>query len=386
MTSMIDDERDAILRTAMKAAGLNAILAWYPEDLVMVGGTWACLGMNLCLYPQTGQPVYFMPPCEPEDVCPPGFALRRFPIEAGSWSALRSMIAAELSALGATDRLGVALDGGQHAVTSFSGETPLFGSQAIAAILGDVRAVDATALFTAVGLRKTAREIECIRRASAVAGVGLKTFHEGLMPGRSEAELAALVEGAIQSRSGRDGCRLARAWAMVQSGPGIFQSGTFSRSSGRRFEEGDLVLIELGTCVDGYWSDLTRTACVGRIGEAQRSLLSAVKGAQGAAIAALAPGRSHEEIDAAARDYLRERGYGEGFAHNCGHHVGFRYHDRGPTLQKGSATKLEAGMIVTIEPGSYGAEFGGGARFEDDVLVTEHGAEVLSPRDISWNP
>lgn len=384
MTSMVDTERDAILRAAMKAADLKAILAWYPEDLVMVGGTWACLGMNLCLYPQTGQPVYFMPPCEPEDVCPPGFTLRRFPIEPGSWSALRSMLAAELTALGATDRLGVALDGGQHAVTSFAGETPLFGSQAIAAILGDVRPVDATALFTAVGLRKTANEIECIRRASAVAGVGLKVFHEGLVPGRSEAELAALVEGAIQSHSGRDGCRLARAWAMVQSGPGIFQSGTFSRSSGRRFEEGDLVLIELGTCVDGYWSDLTRTSCVGRMGEAQRSLLSAVVGAQTAAIAALAPGRTHEEIDGAARDYLRERGYAEGFAHNCGHHVGFRYHDRGPTLQKGSATPLEPGMIVTIEPGSYGAEFGGGARFEDDVLVTENGAEVLSPRDISW--
>jgi Xaa-Pro aminopeptidase len=378
-----DRERDSRLRSAMREAGLGAILAWFPEDLVLTGGTWPCLGMNLCLYPAEGQPVYYLSPPEPEDVIPPGFLERRFAIEAGDWGGLRRLLAQDLARLGVA-RLGVATDGGQHATTSFAGETPIFGGAAIAAILADLATVDATELFTQAGLRKTPLEIERVRKANQVAGFGLSAFHEALRAGRSEAEVAAAIEGAIQSRSGNDGCGVARAWAMVQGGDNIYWSGTYSRSSGNRLKEGDLVLLELGTCVDGYWSDLTRTACVGPAGDRQRALLQAVQGAQAAAIAEIRPGVTHEAIDGAARSYLEARGLGKGFAHGCGHHVGFRYHDRGPALQKGSATPLAEGMIITVEPGCYGREFGGGARFEDDVLVTSVGAEVLSPRDITW--
>ena len=387
MAIEIDKARDEMLRRGMRAAGVAALLGRYPEDLVMMAGTWPCLGMNLCLYPAEGQPVYYMSPNEPDDVCPSGFTLRRFAIEPGKWSDLRSLLVADIAALGITDRdIGTAADGGQHAVTSFSGETPLFGAGAMARLLEGLSVRDATALFQSAGLRKTPLEVERIRRASTVAGVGLSVFHAELRAGRSEAEIAALVEAAIQSHSGKDGCSLAHAWAQVQAGPNVLQGGTFSRSSAYRLVEGDLVLIELGTCVDGYWSDLTRTACVGRIGERQKELLTAVKGAQAAAIAAVKPGLPHEDIDRTARDFLEAKGFGAGFTHNCGHHVGFRYHDRGPALQKGSSTPIEAGMVITVEPGSYGAAFGGGARFEDDVLVTDGGGEVLSPRHISWEP
>lgn len=385
MTSEIDPARDEILRREMRAKELKAILAWYPEDLVMVAGTWSCLGINLCLYPAEGRPVYYMAPNEPDDVCPAGFDLRRFAIDPGRWTELRALLGGDLSRLGlAGSDIGVATDGGQHAVTTFPGETPILGGEAIVLILAGKRTRDATPLFVAAGLQKTAREVERIRRANTIAGIGLRAFHDQMRPGRSEAEVAAVVEGAIQSQSGREGCRLARGWAHVQGGSNIHVGGTFSRSSGYRLAEGDLVLIELGTCVDGYWSDLTRTDCVGRIGDRQRSLLSAVKGAQGAAIAAVRSGVTHEEIDRVARDYLEVRGYGPGFIHNCGHHVGFRYHDRGPALTKGSTMPLEAGMVVTIEPGSYGVKFGGGCRFEDDVLVRDGGAELLSPREIAW--
>jgi Xaa-Pro aminopeptidase len=142
--------------------------------------------------------------------------------------------------------------------------------------------------------------------------------------------------------------------------------------------EGDLVVLELAVCVDGYWSDLTRTACVGEPDERQRALLGAVREAQAAAIRAVRPGVTGEEVDGAARSILEQRGYGAGFTHNCGHHVGFRYHDRGPVHQQGSRLPLQAGMTVTIEPGAYGPEYGGGARFEDDVLVIPGGAEILS--------
>jgi len=385
MTSVLDPEREGILRRGMKDAGLKAILAWFPEDLAMVGGTWPCLGMNLCLYPAEGRPVYYMPPNEPADVGPVGFTVRHFDIEPGNWTSLKTILRSDIGALGLTGlELGTEPDDGQHAVTTFSGETPLFGTQAISTILSGIKTCDATAFFTTAGLRKTGLEIERIRRANVIAGIGLSAFHAEIKPGRTEAEVAASVEGVIQSQSGKQGCSLARAWAQVQAGPNIYKGGTFSRSSGQVLCEGDLVLIELGTCVDGYWSDLTRTACVGRAGDRQKALLTAVKGAQAAAIAVVRPGLTHEAVDKAARDYLEERGYGKGFMHNCGHQVGFRYHDRGPVLQKGSKATLETGMIITIEPGCYGEAFGGGARFEDDILVTASGSESLSPRNIVW--
>jgi Xaa-Pro aminopeptidase len=385
MPAEMDSERDALIRRELGSFGLGAILAWFPEDLVITGGTWSCLGTNLCLYPLDGQPVYYMAPNEPEDSCPPGFLLHRFAMEPGNWTDLRAKLRADLGRLGLTDRkVGVARDGGQHAVTSFPGESPLFGMEQTQIVTEDLNTVDANALFTRIGLVKTRREIDRIRIANTVAGAGIAAFYASVEAGRSEAEVAAIIEEAIQSRSGKDGCRLARAWAMVQGGRHIYQAGTFSRSSGNLLGQGDMVLLELGTCVDGYWSDLTRTACVGKANERQRALLTAVQGAQATAMAAARPGVTHEEVDRAARSYLESRGFGAGFTHNCGHHVGFRYHDRGPTLQKGSAAPLESGMVITIEPGCYGAEFGGGCRFEDNILITENGMEVLSPKELTW--
>ena len=140
--------------------------------------------------------------------------------------------------------------------------------------------------------------------------------------------------------------------------------------------------MELGTFADGYWSDLTRSGVVGEPSAAQAALLGAVREAQGAAIAAIRPGVSHAAVDAAARQVLDARGYGDGFTHATGHHVGFRWHDPGPMLAAGSLEPLAAGMVITVEPGTYGPQFQGGARFEDNVLVTESGGEPLSPRDL----
>jgi len=380
MSAFSDPARRQILQDEIEKAGFRAIVAWWLEDLVLMAGTWPCLGMNLCLYPVAGDPVYYLSALEPADVCPPGFVCRRFAVDPGRWVELRSVLLADMAALGlqAAD-IGIAGDGGQHAVTSFSGETPPFGAQAVAVILDGLGVRDATAVFTAAGLRKTPREIERIRRANTVAGAGLAVFRQAAQPGHTEAAIAALVEAAIQTRSGQDGCALARGWAQVQAGQNTHFGGTYSRSSAYRLAKGDLVLLELATCVDGYWSDLTRTTCVGTPSRRQKSLLTAVKDAQEATIAAVRPGISHEELDLVARNFLTDRGFGAGFTHATGHHVGFRYHDRGPTLRNGESAALEPGMVLTIEPGCYGAAFEGGARFEDNVLGGPQKAELLSP-------
>ncbi len=381
MEGLRDAERDSLLRALMGKEGLQALLALFPEDLVMVGGGWSCLGLALCLYPAEGQPVFYAAGNEPEDLLPQGFLHRRF--APGDWVQAGELLSEDLRRLGVeSGRLGVAADEGQHAMTSFAGESSSIGARAIEAVLGGFGTRDATSLFTAAGQRKTTLEVEALRRANAVAGEGLRAFKRALVPGVSEAEVAAEVEAAIQRRSGHEG-RNARGWAQVQGGANVVKGGTFSRSSGLRLAAGDMVLIELGTCVDGYWSDLTRTMGVGELGSAQVDLIAAVRAAQSAAIEAVRPGVSHEEVDAAARRVLGERGFGAGFTHACGHHVGFRYHDRGLGLVAGNRAPLEEGMVITIEPGCYGLQYGGAARIEDNILVGPRGAVLLSPREIA---
>jgi Xaa-Pro dipeptidase len=382
MEALHDSVREGMIRTAIKAGGFPAILGWYPEDISMACGTWPCLGLTLFLYPAEGQPVFYAAANEPDDVLPPGFLHRRFAPGAGAPLELSSLLARDLKLLGIeASGLGLPADEGQHGMTSFPGETPPLSSRSLDLILGGAKTRDATALFTALGQRKTPLEIDGIRRANRAAGEGLAAFRRALVQGAREVEIAAQVESAIQCFSGREGCGLARGWAHVQGGANIVKAGTFSRSSALRLEAGDMVLIELATCVDGYWSDLTRTAGIGELGGRQRSLIEAVREAQDAAIAAARPGVSHERVDAAARELLATKGLGEGFKHACGHHVGFRYHDRGPALQPGSTSLLEEGMVLTIEPGTYGGEYGGGVRIEDDILVVRDGTELLSSRE-----
>jgi Xaa-Pro dipeptidase len=232
--------------------------------------------------------------------------------------------------------------------------------------------------FADLYLRKTQEEVRSIRLANQVANVGLRAFDENLQPGLTEAEVAAAVESAIYKQIGRDGIFHSHGWAMVQSGPNSADAGRFNRSTGRRLQDGDLVLIELATCVNGYWSDLTRTAAIGSLKTELAELLALVEDAQRSAINAIRSGASAAGIDAIARDKIAAQGLSAFFTHHTGHHVGFRYHDPGFLIAPGVSSELEPGMVLTIEPGAYIPERGGGARIEDNVLVTPTGHEMLS--------
>jgi Xaa-Pro aminopeptidase len=134
----------------------------------------------------------------------------------------------------------------------------------------------------------------------------------------------------------------------------------------------------LATCVNGYWSDLTRTAAIGSLKTELAELLALVEDAQRSAINAIRSGASAAGIDASARDKIVAQGLSAFFTHHTGHHVGFRYHDPGFLIAPGVSSELEPGMVLTIEPGAYIPERGGGARIEDNVLVTPTGHEMLS--------
>jgi len=149
------------------------------------------------------------------------------------------------------------------------------------------------------------------------------------------------------------------------------------RPTDKPLERGDVVLIDFGCRKNGYCSDLTRTYVYGTIpGAWFEEVYDLTLTAQKLALEAVRPGMSCRELDAVARDLITEAGHGKHFGHGLGHGVGLEIHEA-PRLNPESATVLEAGMVITIEPGVY-LPGKGGIRIEDLVLVTKDGGELLS--------
>jgi len=145
----------------------------------------------------------------------------------------------------------------------------------------------------------------------------------------------------------------------------------------RTLRNNELLLIDMGACQSGYTSDMTRMLFVGKPDRNTKSMYQAVLNAQLAAIAEVRPGTTAMRVDRAARRALKPAGLDKAFVHSTGHGLGLEIHEA-PRLGKKDETRLEAGMVITIEPGAY-VEGSGGIRIEDTVLVTENGCEVLTP-------
>ena len=148
------------------------------------------------------------------------------------------------------------------------------------------------------------------------------------------------------------------------------------RASDKLLEAGDFITFDFGARVGGYHSDITRTIVLGTATDRQREVYQVVLDAQQAAIAALRPGMTGKEADQVARDRIAARGYGDYFGHGLGHGLGRHVHDGGGLSQRIDMT-LAAGMVLTVEPGIY-LEDWGGVRIEDDVVLRETGAEILT--------
>jgi Xaa-Pro aminopeptidase len=195
---------------------------------------------------------------------------------------------------------------------------------------------------------------------------------------RTELEVAADVEGELR----RAGFQRSAFDTIVAAGPNA--ALPHARPSSRRIEPGELVVLDFGGVLDGYCTDLTRTVIAGATGAAggvrERRLIEQVIAAQHAAFEALVPGRQPEAADQAARDALAQYGLAEAFTHGTGHGLGLEVHE-GPRLTRARADRAEPplapGMVMTLEPGVYFPGWGG-VRIEDDVIVTENGAEWLT--------
>jgi Xaa-Pro aminopeptidase len=135
--------------------------------------------------------------------------------------------------------------------------------------------------------------------------------------------------------------------------------------------------MDFGIIHNGYCSDMTRTVHLGRPAAGERAVYETVLEAQEAGVAAVTAGASCAEVDEAARGVLRKAGLAEAFSHSTGHGVGLEIHEP-PRIGAGEASRLLAGMVITIEPGVYLADRFG-IRIEDMVAVTRTGGQVLTP-------
>jgi Xaa-Pro aminopeptidase len=148
------------------------------------------------------------------------------------------------------------------------------------------------------------------------------------------------------------------------------------KASDKRIGKGDFIVIDFGSGFQGYHSDQTRTVVCGSPSSQQQKIYRTVKEAHDKAVEKVRPGIPICEVDAAARDHIRNQGYGEYFGHGTGHGIGLAVHEE-PVINSENKGPVQEGMVFTIEPGIYVPDWGG-VRIEDMVLVTPQGAEVLT--------
>ena len=229
------------------------------------------------------------------------------------------------------------------------------------------------------GLRrvKDAGELARIEAACRIADVALASVLKTLLELPTERDFGIELDFAMRRLGAAD----VSFETIVASGPN--GAKPHARPSDRRVAAGELVVLDFGALVDGYHSDMTRTVCVGEPATPRLSEIDAVvRGAQAAGVDAVQAGVGARDVDDVCRSFIADAGFGDKFVHGTGHGVGLDIHEF-PILGQTATASLEAGFVVTVEPGVYLPDEGG-VRIEDSVVVTADGCRRLTnaPKDL----
>lgn len=218
---------------------------------------------------------------------------------------------------------------------------------------------------------KDPEELAMIARAQGFADEAFErvVLKGGIRAGTTEREVVRDLEYAMLEAGADD-----RAFeSIVAFGPHAAEP--HHRPTDRPLGHGDVVKLDFGAVADGYHCDVTRTVAFGEPDRRMREIRDVVAAAQRAGVEAVRAGAATTEVDAAARSVIAEAGYGDAFPHGLGHGVGLEIHEA-PMLRWDAGEVLEAGMVVTIEPGVYIPGLGG-VRIEDMVEVTPDGGREI---------
>lgn len=259
--------------------------------------------------------------------------------------------------------------GGGRVATAVTDSMPALHLLPLAEVFGEVPVL-ATDVLRRLRMIKDAAEIDALRKAGAAIDRVHARVPEFLVPGRTEADVAADIAESIVAEGHSE-----VAFIIVGSGPN--GADPHHECSDRVLQAGDVVVVDIGGPYEpGYNSDSTRTYSIGQPADDVAARYAVLQRAQEAAVAAVRPGVTAEQIDAAAREVLAAEGLAEAFVHRTGHGIGLSVHEE-PYIVAGNDLPLEEGMAFSVEPGIY---FPGswGARIEDIVIVTSDGAQSVN--------
>ncbi|MGH3623582.1 MAG: M24 family metallopeptidase [Sciscionella sp.] len=369
LTQGLDACRDRLRRArqAASAAGVDALLVTPGSDLrYLIGADGESHERLTCLVlPTDGVPTLVVPKLEY-----PGYAdlaLEDLGVDAVTWidgESPHRMVADLLRAAGTLGRVALADAMPALHVLGLRGTVPGVEQVLAGPVLRELR------------MRKDAVEVAALREAGAAIDRVHARMGEWLRVGRTEAEVGADIAAAIVAEGHTEA-----AFVIVGSGPN--GASPHHDVSDRVIESGDVVVVDIGGPLpNGYNSDSTRTYSLGEPRSGVAEHYAVLRAAQQAAVDAVRPGVTGEQVDTAARKVIADAGLGEYFIHRTGHGIGLDAHEE-PYIVGGNDLALEPGMVFSIEPGVY-LPGDSGARIEDIVVVTDDGVECLNntPREL----
>lgn len=240
----------------------------------------------------------------------------------------------------------------------------------------DAELAPASGLIETLREQKDDGEIAIIEKACTIADEGFEHVLKMIRPGMTEIEVANQLDFFMRSLG-----------ATGTSFDTIVASGVRSAlphgvASTKTIEQGDLITLDFGCVYQGYVSDITRTFAIGDPGQQLKDIYQIVLEAQQKVIDVAQAGVTGAQLDAIARDFITEAGYGEAFGHSTGHGIGMEIHE-GPNITRFNDEPLKVGSIITDEPGIYVAGLGG-VRIEDDLVILADGNRILthSPKEL----
>ena len=236
---------------------------------------------------------------------------------------------------------------------------------------------DASNVLSMLRLKKDKAEVDSMRRAVKIAQDALEATIPLIKIGMTERELSSELVMQLLKNGSDSEFPFA---PIVSAGPN--SANPHASPTERKLQAGDLLVVDWGAAYEGYISDLTRTFSVGEVEDEYQRIHKIVQESNAAGRAAGKPGVPCADVDKAAREVIEKSGYGKYFTHRTGHGIGMEGHED-PYMRGDNMQLLEPGMAYTVEPGIY-LTGRNGVRIEDNIVVTETGADCLSdmPREI----
>ena len=367
------DERNSRLDTArdlMKEHGMNAALITTGASLLYFTGARWGQSERLFAYilPQSAAPFIVCPYLERDRLKE---AMVSFPERETTLSYLWQESDDPYAIL----RAGLEEAGVTTGVLGVEEHTQFAFANAIASACPALKIVSAMPVTAGCRSLKSPAEIALLRLANSITFEVYRAVYRSCGPGDTNQRVSELV-GQAYERCGVHGD--------ASCNVGVNSAVPHGSSTPQTIHEGEMVMIDDGCFVEGYQSDITRSFVYGKPSDLQRKVFTIVRSAQSAALAAARPGVTMQAVDAAARSVILQAGYGPGydfFTHRVGHGIGLDMHEW-PYLVGGNPQKIAAGMVFSDEPGIYLPDRFG-VRLEDDMHITDAGAELFTPQSPS---